>query len=292
MVSYGGGVNEHGNGTSKAKNWIGRQWDYEPELYPSGGEAFVSKLGNLSMTYYTNGFDSENAYSDKYKMVGRGEVEPHPTESYRFYSDLIANAVKRYNMEMLFTDFLCYRGPTMQGLNKDQSVPRDEEAGHMWLAGMSNAAGDNGVEVQYCMALAHQILESAEFPAVTNARVSGDGGLNVGAGMLPSLLASIVGLGWSKDNLRTATKCFVPGLYPNGTGKSGAMRTLAPHTHRFAPHRTAHCYSFDASVAHELTANVRALPQWNGRAVQVTKAKVPLASLRCRSSRQCSLRFP
>ena len=42
--------NEWGNGTGKAKNWIGRQWDYNPELYPSEG-AFVSKLGNLSMTY-------------------------------------------------------------------------------------------------------------------------------------------------------------------------------------------------------------------------------------------------
>lgn len=35
---------------------------------------------------------------------------------------------------------------------------------------MTNGAGDNDVEVQYCMALAHQILESVHFPAVTNAR--------------------------------------------------------------------------------------------------------------------------
>lgn len=31
------------------------------------------------------------------------------------------------------------------------------------------------------------------------------------------VLASQVGLGWSKDNLRTASKCYVDGLYPNGT---------------------------------------------------------------------------
>jgi len=67
------------------------------------------------------------------------------------------------------------------------------------------------------MALAHQILMSAEYPAVTNARANGDGGLAVDALVLTSVLASQVGLGWSKDNLRTASKCYVDGLYPNGT---------------------------------------------------------------------------
>ena len=37
--------------------------------------------------------------------------------------------------------------------------------------------------------------------------------------VMPTLLASMVGLGWSKDNLRTADRCYVPGLYPNGTVK-------------------------------------------------------------------------
>jgi len=61
LVTYKDG-NEWGNGTGIAKNWIGRQWDYNTELYPSGGEAFVEKLGNLSMTYYTNGFNSDTVY--------------------------------------------------------------------------------------------------------------------------------------------------------------------------------------------------------------------------------------
>jgi hypothetical protein len=65
IVTYGG-ENQHGNGTSKNKNWVGRQWDYEPELYPSGGEDFVSKLGNLSMTYYTNGFNQDNVYGARF----------------------------------------------------------------------------------------------------------------------------------------------------------------------------------------------------------------------------------
>jgi hypothetical protein len=54
---------------------------------------------------------------------------------------------------------------------------------------------------------------------VTNARVNGDGGLDTASMVFPALLAATVGLGWSKDNLRTADRCYVDGLYPNGTVK-------------------------------------------------------------------------
>ena len=66
------------------------------------------------------------------------------------------------------------------------------------------------------MALAHQILESVHWPAVTNARANGDGGLDVASLPLTGLLAATAGLGWSKDNLRTADRCYVDGLFPNG----------------------------------------------------------------------------
>ena len=111
-------------------------------------------------------------------------------------------------MEHLFTDFLCYRGPSMA---QYQDVPVGEEGEHMWLGGMSMAAQNLGMEVQYCMALAHQILESVHWPAVTNARANGDGGLEVEALVLTSVLAATAGLGWSKDNLRTADRCYVNG---------------------------------------------------------------------------------
>eukprot|EP00729_Bicosta_minor_P002986 gene2986-8622_t len=145
------GGNQWGNGTGVAKNWIGRQWDYNQELYPAGGESFVSKLGNLSMTYYTNGFGGDNAYKNiaKYKMAGI-------------------------------------------------------DAWEAW----------NG---------AHQVLESSQFNAVTSARVNGDGGLDIVALTLPAVLAATVGLGWSKDNLRTADRCYVDGLFPNGEGTSGTF---------------------------------------------------------------------
>ena len=76
-------------------------------------------------------------------------------------------------------------------------------------AGMTRGAQDNGAEVQYCMAGAHTVMSALEFPSVTNARVNGDGGLDTVSIVLPSVLAGALGLGWSKDNLRTADRCYV-----------------------------------------------------------------------------------
>ena len=73
------------------------------------------------------------------------------------------------------------------------------------------------------MALAHQILESVHWPAVTNARANGDGGLDVASLPLTGLLAATAGLGWSKDNLRTADRCYVDGLFPNGVRASSIL---------------------------------------------------------------------
>ena len=47
----------------------------------------------------------------------------HPNISYAFHSDVFGHAVTNYGMEMLFTDFLCYRGPSM---NQYNDIPADE----------------------------------------------------------------------------------------------------------------------------------------------------------------------
>jgi hypothetical protein len=77
---------------------------------------------------------------------------------------------------------------------------------------MALAAQDLGMEVQFCMACGHQALLSLQWPAVTNARGSGDGGAGT-AGVrsftFSSVMAALVGLGWSKDNLRL--RIFSPG---------------------------------------------------------------------------------
>lgn len=104
LVDYKDG-NQWGNGTGKAKNWIGRQWDYNKELYPSGGEGFVARLGNLSMTYYTNGFGADTPYRSNASWKFQKNNEPHPNTTYAFYRHILGNAAQKYGMKMLFTDF-------------------------------------------------------------------------------------------------------------------------------------------------------------------------------------------
>tara|TARA_B110000208_G_scaffold99672_1_gene124410 strand:- start:239 stop:1927 length:1689 start_codon:yes stop_codon:yes gene_type:complete len=233
VVDYKGPLN------SSAKNWIGRNLsEFNRDLYPSGGSAFVQALANgaekpMAMTYYTNGFGPDNAYRNETKWLFptttklHGPEDAHPNASRAFYGEVWGNAVKEFGMEMLFTDFLCYRGPAMgAAYNAAPEVKGNfggvgalEEAEEKWLRGMTLGAADHGCEVQWCMALASQIMLTLTLPPVTNVRVNGDGGLDVAGGERPALLAATLGLGWSKDNLRTAEKCYVPALFPNGTVK-------------------------------------------------------------------------
>lgn len=199
-----------------ASGWIYKDFgSWNTDLYPSGGN-LSNLLGGIPLTFYYNGFDSkDNVYvnSSKWgKHMRNGEILPQT--SYEFHKAIFGVAAEQWNMQQLFTDFLSFRGGAQSRLRGDYGTDEPE---HLWLGGQAMAAHDLGCEVQFCMAAAHQILMSLEWPAVTNARANGDGGLDLQALIYPSVLASMVGLGWSKDNLRTADRCYVPATYANGS---------------------------------------------------------------------------
>jgi hypothetical protein len=109
-------------------------------------------------------------------------------------------------------------------MGQQQDVPDGEEGEHLWLGGQMKAAQKHGVEVQMCMALAHQIVMSVEWPSVTNCRVNGDGGLAVDALVLPSVLAGAVGLG-EFVLLRVWVEIMGPVKYEN-VGKSQSVLNM------------------------------------------------------------------
>ena len=170
-----------------------------------------------------NGFDADdNAYinsSEWSKVVLHGEARPE--SSYKFHKAIFGNAVQNWNMQQLFTDFLSFRGGSASRVRGNYG---DDEPEHLWLGGQAMAAQDLGCEVQFCMAAAHQILMSLEWPAVTNARANGDGGLELQSLVYTSVLAGMVGLGWSKDNLRTADRCYVAPAATACNGSAGAAK--------------------------------------------------------------------
>ena len=201
------------------KNWIGRDLGrFNETLYPSGGPGFVARIGvNTSldyMVYYTNGFSPDNVYGGAWNMVDtqQGHQEPHPNVSAAFFRALSSTWPTGSSGHVVsFSDFLSFRGTSMRAFQDD--LPLWEEGEHQWLVGL----GGGAPETQFCMAGGHQILVSLEIQGVTSARVNGDGGLDTPSLVLPSILAGMVGLGWSKDNLRTAERCFVSPRFPNGT---------------------------------------------------------------------------
>ena len=199
---------------SDPKNWIGVDLGtFNSTLYPSLGPGFVEKLGIDYLVYYSNGFAANNVYAKTWSMVpARSGLEPHPANASAFYASIVRSwPTGRTPHTMHFADFLNFRGPAMRSYQS--GISEDEEGEHLWLTGLMSAAS----ETQLCMAAAHEVLVSLEVPTVTNARVNGDGGLDTPSIVLPSILTAMVGLGWSKDNLRTADRCYNAAYFPNGT---------------------------------------------------------------------------
>jgi len=187
------------------KNW--REWN--ATFYPSGGNFSTAVLGGASMALYVSAFCNDTVHrAEGYEFVsvdssrwGLSQVAvSHPDSAYDFYTSILTTAHRDWHMDQLFTDFLCWRGDALTA-----ALPAYFGAGEAWLGGMTRAAQDLGMEVQYCMACGHQALSSLQWPGVTNARGSGDGGAGT-PGMrsftFSSVMAAMVGLGWSKDNLR------------------------------------------------------------------------------------------
>ena len=222
-------------------NGFGWCWDdvskWNTTLFPSGVDLY-KKLGGLPMVFYISTLCRDNVYrlsseggkGGKYRFLNisgwTGDVlnaAVHPDDAHAAYTDMLTPLKQQANMQMLFTDFLCWRGPEVQ-----RQLPSYFEADHHWLSGMTEAAQQLGLEVQYCMACAHQAMDSLRWPAVTNMRANGDGGLAVPDLAYASLFQGALGLGFSKDNLRLSN-CSVPpcdGAYGEGRDHGATLQTL------------------------------------------------------------------
>ena len=189
-----------------ARGWCWTSWrEWNTTFYPSGGQ-LSSLLGNASMALYVSAFCNDTVHRDEgFRFLdvpgapwsAVNVAIAHPDTAYEFYSSILKTGRDEWGMQHFFTDFLCWREQKAA-----LALPGLFDAGEAWLGGMTRAAEDLGLEVQYCMACGHQALLSLQWPAVTNARANGDGGMSLAELTFSSVMAAMVGLGWSKDNLR------------------------------------------------------------------------------------------
>eukprot|EP00051_Salpingoeca_urceolata_P023417 m.397174 g.397174 ORF g.397174 m.397174 type:complete len:909 (+) comp20104_c10_seq16:1837-4563(+) len=153
--------------------WFDHAWFPKPKLFPKGLDDLRHQVGVPLLLYsYFWDIHTAAAYNDTYKFWygyennGRPLVVVAPSDSYRFYNDIIkqySSVIGGFEVDFLDFNYLLTPGFLSSTSNFD-----------VWAAGMAHAASANNVSVQYCMDLPAIVLNSLTLPAVTNARASED----------------------------------------------------------------------------------------------------------------------
>jgi len=140
-------------------------------LFPHGLPAFSDRLA-LPLQLYTPFFS--NDYESKYNMTEstkfKGTKIVVPKDSYAFFADLFDLGLQITNgrFSTYEVDFL---DANFAGC---AACMENVEAADLWYAGMANAAAERNITIQYCLPSATDMLASLAYPAVVQARASGD----------------------------------------------------------------------------------------------------------------------
>ncbi|WP_433187946.1 carbohydrate-binding protein [Actinoallomurus sp. CA-150999] len=134
------------------------EYRYEAEhtLFPNGLASFQKSVG-VPMITHARWIDPSSPYRSQYTMSGNVITDP------AYWNDRMSY-LKSSGVDTYEQDWLC------AGAQPDFNLT-DRAA---FLGNMAKAAAANGLDIQYCMALAQDYLQSTLYGNVTNARVSND----------------------------------------------------------------------------------------------------------------------
>ena len=147
-----------------------------------------------------NVYARENGGAHEFALDRRGGMAlPLSAE---FWEDIFSRA-RRWGMVTYEQDWM--------DAQHDRFPPllRSATLGRQWLTQMGDAAGKQGVSLQYCMAYCRHVMQSLESLAVTQVRASGDyrAGNDLWAPLgVTSLFAYALGLAPSKDTFWTTAR--------------------------------------------------------------------------------------
>lgn len=175
--------------------------------------ADFSKALELPLQYYAPYFCPQSPYfSGEWSSVASNISLPgchyydflnvDPLQSKKFYGEFFdrGKAAGMYSFE---TDFM------NQNYNCVPEFVETTDRADIWQQGMTQAAFERGIPIQWCYGAPTDVLASLQQPAVTNFRVSFDFAYgrswNIG---LSSLLVGALGLAPSKDTLWTTTNHY------------------------------------------------------------------------------------
>lgn len=125
-------------------------------LFPKGLADFHQRIG-VPLAVHSRWIDSSSPYRTRYKISGNVSVDDALWQDWMKY--LAESGVVTYEQDWLSDK--AHSAWTLQD-------PKD------FLGGMSRAAAENGLNIQYCMPLPRHFLASLSYPNVTTIRTSND----------------------------------------------------------------------------------------------------------------------
>ena len=132
------------------------QYVAAPALFPDGLAAFQRQLG-LPLFTHARWIDANSPYRQQYQMSGNVSIDPQ-------YWDDIISYIESAGVVTYEQDWLSAQAQTDFNLN-------DPDA---FMDNMARATSENGLTMQYCMALPRHYLQTSKYDNITNMRTSND----------------------------------------------------------------------------------------------------------------------
>ncbi|MBB4689433.1 CBM35 domain-containing protein [Amycolatopsis jiangsuensis] len=132
------------------------RYEADPKLFPQGMKDFQQDVG-LPMITHGRWIDPSSPYHQEYKMSGAVVTDPAYWNDRMSY--LKQNGVQTYEQ-----DWLCSHAQPDFNLTDRAD----------FLGNMAKSAAANGMDIQYCMPLVQDFLQSTLYNEVTNTRVTDD----------------------------------------------------------------------------------------------------------------------
>ena len=132
----------------------------DPFVLPDGMKGFHDKLGK-PIVVHNRWIDPHSPYHDNYEIKGYAATDP------KFWND-IAGYLKQSGIAVYEQDWLNYI------YNKTPAMASDLTAGNAFTDGMAAAFKNQGIDMQYCMAMPRFFMQGVKYNNLTTIRTSGD----------------------------------------------------------------------------------------------------------------------
>jgi hypothetical protein len=136
------------------------EYTASPLLFPHGLEAFHQEIG-LPFITHNRWIDPASPYHQRFKISGLAAVDPQFWDELATY--MKANGIITYEQDWL--NELFHRSPELS------STP---DLGDAFLDNMARATKEQGITMQYCMALPRCFLQGAKYDNLTTIRTGDD----------------------------------------------------------------------------------------------------------------------